>query len=289
MSDFFQSGVCAVPSNFGPLRDADGNARSLGPCGDTMEFWISVTNGIIDDARYTSDGCFSSNKCGSSAALLAIGKRPEEAERITQAEILEHARDVDLESAHCALLAANTLRKAVEDWHKRRHASLRSGEKAPAAARSIINPRPHLLVSCRGLDGRDNALVVAYGSNCSLDPSMVMVGIVPSRFSYDMIKGSGWFVVNLVSPGQKDMYDYLGSHSGRDGNKLAACGAKTADGLKVNAPILIDCPVNIECTVANSIRTGTHEMFVGKVEYVHADRELVKPDGTVDWDRFELL
>ncbi len=289
MSDFFRSGVCVVPSNFGPLRDADGNARLLGPCGDTMEIWISVSNGIIDDARYTSDGCFSSNKCGSSAALLAIGRSPDEAGRISAQEILEHAKDVGEESAHCALLAENTLKKTVENWHKNKHAVLRSGEKIQAAMRSIINPRPHLLVSCRGMDGRDNALVVNYGSNCSLDPSMVMVGIVPTRFSYGMVRESGCFVVNLVSPAQKGIYDYLGSHSGRDGDKIAACGAKVIKGLKVNAPILLDCPVNIECTVIDSIRTGTHEMFVGKVEYVHADRELVNQDGTVAWDRIDLL
>jgi flavin reductase (DIM6/NTAB) family NADH-FMN oxidoreductase RutF len=131
--------------------------------------------------------------------------------------------------------------------------------------------------------------VVAYAGNCSYDPPMVMVGIVPSRYSYNLVRESGCFVVNLVSPAQKAIFDYLGSHSGRDGDKLAAIGVKTANGTKVNAPILSDCPVNIECTVIDSIRTGSHEMFIGKTECVHADEEIVKEDGTVDWDKLILL
>lgn len=289
MSDFFPAGVCAVPSNFGPLRDADGNARILGPCGDTMEFWISVANGSVEDARYTSDGCFHSHKCGSTAALLAVGKTLDQAGMISPDDILEEANDVRAESSHCALLAANTLKAAIADMRKRLHAEIRTGVKKQAASRSVINPRPHLLVSCRGKNGEDNALVVAYGGNCSIEPSMVMVGIVPTRYSYSLVKETGCFVVNLVSSGQKRIYDYLGSHSGRDEDKIAACGARTASGVKINAPLLIDCPVNIECTVITSVMTGTHEMFIGKVEYVHADEELLREDGSIDWDRFELL
>ena len=56
---------------------------------------------------------------------------------------------------------------------------------------------------------------------------------------------------------------------------------KLQEGKVVNAPILSDCPVNIECTVVDSIMTGSHEMFIGKVEYVHADAKLINEDGTI--------
>jgi len=46
---------------------------------------------------------------------------------------------------------------------------------------------------------------------------------------------------------------------------------------------------NIECTVVDSIMTGSHEMFIGKIEYVHADADLVKEDGSIAWDKIELL
>jgi len=118
---------------------------------------------------------------------------------------------------------------------------------------------------------------------------MVMVGIVPSRHSYAMIKETGTFVVNLVSASMRDMFQYLGSHSGRDEDKLATIGTPLGEGLKVNAPILLDSPVSIECSVVNSIRTGSHEMFVGKIEYVHADADLVDAEGTIDWSKIDFM
>jgi len=104
-----------------------------------------------------------------------------------------------------------------------------------------------------------------------------------------MVKEASCFVVNLVTTAQKEMYDYLGSHSGRDGDKFAAIGVRTAEAKKINAPLLSDCPINIECTVVDSIKTGSHEMFIAKIEYIHADEEILKDDGTVDWERFCLL
>ena len=162
-------------------------------------------------------------------------------------------------------------------------------EKKAAQLKSCLQPVPKVLVSCRDKSGRDNALAVAYCCNCSFDPPMVMVGIVPSRFSYNMIKETGCFVVNLVTDAQKEMFDYLGSQSGRDGDKLAHLGVALAPGEKVNASLLSDCPVNIECTVVDSIMTGSHEMFVGKVEAVHCDAAQVKDDGAIDFAALNLL
>lgn len=155
--------------------------------------------------------------------------------------------------------------------------------KKTANFKSCLQPRPNVLVSCRGINGENNALAVAYCCNCSYDPPMVMVGIVPSRHSYHLIKESGCFVVNLIGKDNKEMFEYLGSHSGRDENKLAAVNAKMSEAVNINAPILDDCPINIECRIVDSIRTGSHEMFVGKVEYVHADPSMVKENGDIDF------
>ena len=152
-----------------------------------------------------------------------------------------------------------------------------------------LQPTPNVLVSCRNAKGENNALAVAYCCNCSFDPPMVMVGIVPSRHSYAMVKESGCFVVNLVPKAYRDTYMYLGSRSGRDEDKLKAKNVRLAEGEKVNAPILSDCPVNIECTVVDSILTGSHEMFVGKIEAVHADTEVLNEKGEIDFSKLDLL
>ena len=155
-------------------------------------------------------------------------------------------------------------------------------EKVSAMFKSSLQPIANIIVSCRGKNGLNNALAVAYCSNCSYDPPMVMVGIVPSRHSHQMIKESGCLIVNLVTEENKELFDYVGSHSGRDVDKFKDANIKHSDGVKVNAPILDDCPVNIECTVENSIMTGSHEMFACKIEYVHSRKQLLNEDGTVD-------
>ena len=167
----------------------------------------------------------------------------------------------------------------------------RSGgeEKRQAKAKTCLQPAPKVLVSCRGADGKNNVLAVAYCGNCSYDPPMVMVGIVPSRYSYHMIRESGCFVVNLVDESYRETFDYLGSHSLRDGDKLAAANVRLAEGKRVNAPILPDCPVNIECTVVDSIMTGSHEIFIGRIEYVHADARITDKEGTIDFSQINFL
>lgn len=159
--------------------------------------------------------------------------------------------------------------------------------KKEANQKSCLQPMPKVLVSCRDKDGKNNALAVAYCGNCSYAPPMVMVGIVPSRYSYHMIKETGCFVVNLVPKSLKAAFDYLGSHSGRDEDKLA--NMNLAEAIKVNAPLLADCPVNIECKVVDSIITGSHEMFIGQVEHVHAAPEYVNEKGDIEFAKIDWL
>ncbi len=162
-------------------------------------------------------------------------------------------------------------------------------EKKQANMKSCLQPLPKVLVSCRGLNGEDNVLAVGYCGNCSYAPPMVMVGIVPTRYSYNLIKESGCFVVNLVDKEYKKEFDYLGSHSKRDSDKLADAGVFLGESKIVKAPILKDCPVNIECTVVDSILTGSHEMFIGKVEYVHANSDILDKDGNIDYSKIDFL
>lgn len=161
--------------------------------------------------------------------------------------------------------------------------------KKEVGKKGALQPTPKVLVSCRGKNGEDNALAVAYCGNCSYDPPMVMVGIVPSRYSYHMIKETGCFVVNIPLKSYMDTFKYLGSVSKRDCDKLKEKNVRLEEGKVVNAPILADCPVNIECTVVDSIVTGSHEMFIGKVEYVHADESVIDEKGNIDFSKIDYI
>lgn len=161
--------------------------------------------------------------------------------------------------------------------------------KKEAPIKPCLQPRPNVLVSCRNAEGEDNALAIAYCCNCSFDPPMLMVGVTPSRYSYKMIKESGCFVVNLVEKDYKEIFDYLGSHSKRNEDKLAKMNVRLEEAQKINAPILADCPVNIECKIVDSIRTGSHEMFVATIEHVHANSDLLDEKGDIDFSKLDLL
>lgn len=157
--------------------------------------------------------------------------------------------------------------------------------KIEANRRSCLKPMPKIIVSCRDKNGRDNALVVGYACNCSFDPPMIMVGIVPSRFSYQIIKESGCFVVNVATDDNKEMYDYLGKVSGRDEDKFKKLNIKTQNGQCVDAPLLSDCAINIECKVTSSVMTGSHEMFIGVIEKLHVDEKFVDAKGNIMYDK----
>jgi len=109
----------AHPRHRGPLKVFDGHARITGPCGDTMEFWLTARNGKVHRVSFITDGCGPSLACGSMATCLAEGKRVEDAAGLQQQDILEALGGLPKEFEHCALLAANTLKAAGEDYLNR--------------------------------------------------------------------------------------------------------------------------------------------------------------------------
>ena len=159
----------------------------------------------------------------------------------------------------------------------------------PKTYEMALQPLPQIIVSVRDKEGRNNALAVGYTANVSHDPEMIMVGIEPQRFSHHMVKENGCFVVNLPLKSFRKEFGYLGSKSGRDIDKFAALDLKWEDGKYVDAPILTDCPVNIECSVVDSILPGSNELFIGKVEAVHVDEEYLNKNGRILWNKMDLI
>lgn len=105
-----------LPMTFGPHKGANGKARITGPCGDTMEFWLTIADQRIARATFTTDGCGDSLACGDTAARMASGAALDVARRIGQADILAMVSGIPEESRHCALLAANVLHAAIADY-----------------------------------------------------------------------------------------------------------------------------------------------------------------------------
>lgn len=161
--------------------------------------------------------------------------------------------------------------------------------KVSAVKSNSLRPRPDILVTCRDLSGNDNVLAVTCACNAGYDPPMVMVGIVPGRHSYDMIKQTGVFIVNLVPERMRKEYAFAGTKSGADVDKFEALHLTKGEGVQVNAPYIMECPVNIECKITGSIKTGSHEMFAATIEYVHADEDLVDEKGYIEFQKIDFL
>ena len=104
------------PRNCGTMEKPDGYAKITGPCGDTVEIFLRVKSGRIEDVRYTTDGCMTSHAAVSAATVMAKGKAPKDCIRINQSSILEHLGGMPEEARHCALLAATTLHRALRNF-----------------------------------------------------------------------------------------------------------------------------------------------------------------------------
>ena len=104
------------PRNLGMIADADAQAIITGPCGDTMEIYLKISDDIIQRAGFMTDGCGYTIVCGSAATEMLIGCKVEDALKIKQHEIEKCLGGLPEDNRHCALLTANTIQKALTDF-----------------------------------------------------------------------------------------------------------------------------------------------------------------------------
>lgn len=112
------------PRNYGSMEKPDGYAKITGPCGDTVEIFLRVKDGKIEDICYTTDGCMTSHAAVSAATVMAKRKALHECIKINQSAILQHLGGLPDESKHCALLAAKTFHKALRNFALGKQAKL---------------------------------------------------------------------------------------------------------------------------------------------------------------------
>jgi flavin reductase (DIM6/NTAB) family NADH-FMN oxidoreductase RutF len=149
-------------------------------------------------------------------------------------------------------------------------------------------PNPAILVSCSN-DNKDNIITLAWaGTVCSVPP-LISISIRPSRYSHELISLSGEFVINIPDDKMADICNYCGTKSGKNVDKFKDLGLHKEKGVSVNAPLIKECPVNIECKVKEIIHLGTHDMFIGEVVSVNADEAVVYPDGDIDYEKISML
>ena len=138
---------------------------------------------------------------------------------------------------------------------------------------NMLYPLPAVLVSCSDGKGKDNLLTIAWAGTACTNPPMVSISVRPERYSYDMIRSTGEFIINLTTKDLVFETDYCGVVSGRDVDKWEKCNLTKVPGSEVNVPYIKESPVAIECKVRKVEELGSHDMFLADVVAVHADEK----------------
>lgn len=153
---------------------------------------------------------------------------------------------------------------------------------------TLLNPEPPVLVSCGPLD-KPNLITVGWCGTICTQPSMLSISVRPERYSYDLIKDSGEFVVNLPTESLTRAVDWCGVKSGRDVDKFAAMNLHAAPAAKVGTVLLEESPLNLECKVTQRIPLGSHDLFLAEVVAVDVDESLLDEKGKLCLDKAKLI
>lgn len=162
-------------------------------------------------------------------------------------------------------------------------------EKEFWKAGNMLYPLPAVMVSCGRAGEKPNIITVAWTGTICTNPAMVYISVRPERYSYDIIKETGEFVINLSNKKLTKAVDYCGVRSGRDVDKFKEMKLTAVPGEKVAAPYIAEAPVSIECKVTQILELGSHHMFLAKVEGVHVDKKYMDEKGKFNLNQADMI
>lgn len=153
---------------------------------------------------------------------------------------------------------------------------------------AMLAPVPPVLVTC-GTPEHPNILTVAWTGICCTHPPMTYISVRPTRFSYDIIKESGEFAINLPTTALVRAVDFCGVRSGRNTDKIAKCGLHLLPAEHGSAPILAESPVSLSCRVTQILPLGSHDMFLAEIIGTAASERYVDSKGKLNLQQSGLL
>ena len=153
----------------------------------------------------------------------------------------------------------------------------------------MLYPLPAVMVSVTDGCGNDNIITIACTGTVCTNPPMVSISVRKSRYSYELLKKTGEFVINLTTEKLAFATDYCGVKSGRDVDKFREMKLTKKKASFVNAPLIEEAPVNIECKVTSVQELGSHVLFLAEVLAVHADEAYMDENGKFDLQKANPL
>ena len=155
---------------------------------------------------------------------------------------------------------------------------------------TMIYPLPAVLISCGESEQEYNLFTVAWTGTVCTNPPMCYISVRPERHSYEIIKRTGEFVINLTTASLARATDWCGVRSGRDYDKFAEMGLTAETAAVVKAPVVAESPVSIECRVKQIVPLGSHDMFIADVVNVLVDEEYINPEtGKLELERADMI
>lgn len=154
---------------------------------------------------------------------------------------------------------------------------------------NMLYPLPVVMVSVADQDGNANIITVAWAGTICTNPPMVSISVRPERHSYDIIKQTGEFVINLTTEDLAFATDYCGVRSGRDVDKFKEQKLTAIESKVVSCPSIGESPVNIECKVTEIKELGSHDMFLAEIVSVSVDDSLMDETGRLCLDEAGLI
>lgn len=153
---------------------------------------------------------------------------------------------------------------------------------------TMLNPVPVVLITCQYNDIKNVFTVAWTGTICS-DPAMVSISVRKERFSYDLIKKSGRFCINLVNEELAYATDYCGVRSGKNEDKFKSMNLQTENATNFDCPIISKSPVVLECEVEKIEELGSHDMFIAKILSVDVDEKYMDENGRFEMEKCNLV
>lgn len=133
-------------------------------------------------------------------------------------------------------------------------------------------------------NGKRNIITLGMVHVFSFKPPLVGIGIAPGRHSYSLIKESREFVLSIPGKEIVNAVQYCGTKSGRDVDKFMEAKLIPVQGETVKAPLIKECPVNLECKIVKEVEAGDHTWFIGEVKKVHIDENYNKENSLIYWN-----
>lgn len=155
-------------------------------------------------------------------------------------------------------------------------------------AGTFIYPLPVVMVSCGDMD-ISNIITVAWTGIINTNPAMCYISVRPERYSYDLIKNSGEFIINFTDEKLTYATDWCGVKSGRDVDKFKMMNLTKEKAINLSCPMIKEAPVAVECKVEEIKELGSHHMIIAKIISINVDDKFIDEKGSFDIAKCNLV